>query len=116
MKNFKDYYTFPLQMDKNFTIKVFTKDHKMAFDWIVDISDKIKFEIINKLNTPNIKTTLKSGGFSYKDGYILKDEYKIILIRGWGMLTGCGAFNLPTDEALKIQNEFANYITNTLNT
>ena len=32
MEDFKNYYKFPLKMDDDFTIKVFTQDNRMAFD------------------------------------------------------------------------------------
>lgn len=115
MPKFNKYYTLPLHMWNNFTIKVFTKDNNMAFDWIANISNDIKSEVLKKLNTPNCKTSLKPGGYTHKDGRILKDGYPIILIRGWGMLTGTGGFNLPSHKAIKIQDEFTEYIVNTLN-
>ena len=36
-------------------------------------------------------------------------------IRGWGMLTGIGAYNLPAEEAAQIQDDFANYCVQMLN-
>lgn len=31
-------------------------------------------------------------------------------IRGWGHLTGCGALNLPPEEAIEIQDDFGEWI------
>lgn len=36
-------------------------------------------------------------------------------MRGWGYLTGGGAENLPSDEAAKIQDEFAEWVVKILN-
>ena len=37
------------------------------------------------------------------------------MIRGWGMLTGIGGYNLPTDKAAEIQDAFTNYCVEMLN-
>ena len=50
----------------------------------------------------------------FEDGYIVIDGYKCLLVRGWGMLTGIGAYNLKIDYAAKIQDEFANWCVNKL--
>ena len=54
----------------------------------------------------------------HEDGYILiqKDDkwYKIMLIRGWGYLIGTGGLNLSADKAAKIQDDFGNWIVETL--
>ena len=36
--------------------------------------------------------------------------HKLILIRGWGNLTGAGAHNLSVEEAANIQDTFADFI------
>jgi hypothetical protein len=36
-------------------------------------------------------------------------------VRGWGMLTGIGAYNLPLKEASIIQDEFIDYCVKRLN-
>lgn len=45
-----------------------------------------------------------------KGQYILADGKPILIIRGWGHLTGCGALNLPSEEAAKIQDDFRDWI------
>lgn len=42
-------------------------------------------------------------------------ELGIALIRGWGMLTGVGGYNLPADKAAEIQDAFAKYCVKMLN-
>lgn len=42
-------------------------------------------------------------------------DLEIILIRGWGMLTGVGGYNLSADKAAEIQDVFANYCVEMLN-
>lgn len=38
----------------------------------------------------------------------------IIIVRGWGRLTGIGGYNIPHDEAAKIQDDFINWIVETI--
>lgn len=40
---------------------------------------------------------------------------KALDIRGWGMLTGCAAFDLSADESEKIQDDFGLWVADTLN-
>ena len=42
--------------------------------------------------------------------FIQKDNENILLLRGWGHLTGGGALNLPDKEAIQIQNEFLDWV------
>ena len=39
----------------------------------------------------------------------------ILLIRGWGMLTGVGGYNLDPNVAAQIQDDFAEFILKQLN-
>lgn len=125
MEEFKKYYKFPLKMWKDFYIKVFTDDDKMAFDWMVNIPREIKdayVSIINGEREPkfNIKKEFyhKNDGIVYckiLEGKDIGNEYKLFRIRGWGMLTGIGGYNLPEDKAAEIQDAFADYCVEMLN-
>ena len=42
-------------------------------------------------------------------------EYKMFRIRGWGMLTGVGGYNLDPDFAANVQDDFMNYCIDRLN-
>ena len=54
--------------------------------------------------------------FRHEDGFILDNDHnKLILIRGWGNLTGIGAHNLSVEEAANIQDTFADFIVERLN-
>jgi len=108
---FKDVY-FPLE---NYHSKVFANGH-MAFDfpqkWLYENCDEVSIEdqdkIIDILNgKDNSKSDLE---LTYKDATIYQNGKEFIIIRGWGHLTGCGGLNLNEDEAVIIQDDFANYI------
>lgn len=113
--NWQDVYKLPLHMWEGFEIKVFTSDDKMAFDWcnnfISDFKKKV-IAIINGEQKPPYKDKF------YRDGILIyhKDiSQPILRIRGWGHLTGVGALHLSEDEAIRIQNEFGDYIIKQLN-
>lgn len=112
---FKNYYKLPLQINE-WGIDAKTADFRKAFDWLLDIKLETKQRIIAQINDPQPNGLKLKGKFSYdKDMVILYDNKPIILIRGWGMLTGIGGYNLPLNEAAKIQDAFATYIVECLN-
>ncbi len=119
MEEFRNYFKFPLKMWENFTIKVFTDDNKMAFDWLINASDETKQKTIDKINGENIK--FKSNvSFRHEAGIIYMTtengtEYKLCRIRGWGMLTGTGGYHLDPEYAATIQDAFAEYCVKMLN-
>lgn len=119
---FKEYYKFPLKMWEFMDIKVFTDDNKMAFDWLINIPRDIKQKIIDCINGVNIEPYKFKKLFYHKnDGVVYyrvegKDqEMKLFRVRGWGMLTGIGGYNLPVDKATEIQDAFTNYCVEMLN-
>ena len=103
-------------------IKVFTDDNKMAFDWLVNIPRDIKQKLIDRINGVNVEPYKFKKLFYHKnDGIVYcriegrDQEMKLFRIRGWGMLTGIGGYNLPTDKAAEIQDTFTNYCVEMLN-
>lgn len=123
MEEFKKYYKFPLKMREHFTGKVFTQENNMAFDWLFPWGEKyddVKQSHLDKIN--GLESNIPKDGITYihNDGLIIAKfengkEYKIAMIRGWGMLTGVGGYNLPADKAAEIQDAFANYCVEMLN-
>lgn len=100
--------------------KVFANGH-MAFDFpekflyanSITLSDSDKNHIVDILNGKyDKKIDLE---LTYKNNNIYAGDHEFIIIRGWGHLTGCGALNLPVEEAARIQDDFANYIISKLN-
>lgn len=100
--------------------KVFANGH-MAFDFpqkwqyenCLELTESEQNHIIDILNgncDEKINHTL-----TYKNNDIYVGDNEFIIVRGWGHLTGCGALNLPVEEAAKIQDDFANYIITKLN-
>lgn len=113
--DWKDVYKFPLYMWEGFEIKVFTSDDKMAFDWCNNFSSESKKLIISVINGDK---KLSGESQYYRDGIVIYHkglELPILRIRGWGHLTGVGGLHLSEDEAIRIQNEFGDYIIKQLN-
>lgn len=123
MEEFKKYFKFPLKMQEPFTGKVFTQENNMAFDWLFPWGDKyadVKQDHLDKINGLESNVPREGITYKYKDGKIVaiikdKSEVGIALIRGWGMLTGVGGYNLPSDKAAEIQDAFADYCVEMLN-
>jgi len=123
MEEFKKYFKFPLKMQEHFTGKVFTQENNMAFDWLFPWGEKyddVKQSHLDKINGLESNVPKKDITYIHKDGIIIAkfengEECKIAMIRGWGMLTGVGGYNLPTDKAAEIQDAFAEYCVEMLN-
>ena len=121
MKTFKDYFKFPLVYDCGL---VFTSDYGRTFDFPLHIlypnaiilTEESQRKIVELLNDPTIKFEPKNKlnlKFNEDNAIIYNDDKEFIIIRGWGHLTG--TLNLDGESASKIQNDFANYILETLN-
>lgn len=127
-EEFKEYYKFPLKMWNDFAVKVFTNDNCMAFDWLLpgnEKYDQVKVKLLDALNGGDVKFQVRKR-FSYnrengrirvriEEGEQAGAEQNVCLIRGWGMLTGVGGYNLDADKAAEIQDSFAEYCVNIWN-
>jgi len=118
--DWKSVYKFPLEL--KYSTKVMTPDFEMAFDFIpsfvkdietLQISLEDKQKIVRILNGSDEKVKMLHN-YSYKNGTIFVNDLALIWIRGWGHLTGQGGLRLKDDEAISIQDGFANFIISTL--
>ena len=87
-----------------------------TFDFDYDYGEKRKMieKIVEKLNgNSSIKF---DSDFTIQDGidFYYAGEYAFC-IRGWGHLTGTGALHLSDAEAVSIQDDFAKWVLETLN-
>jgi len=117
---YKEYFKFPLQL--KYGIKVMTEDYNMAFDFIpkflepsaLELDDDTKEHLVKILNGENL--LLKEKLVFHREGTVIYVNHRpLIMIRSWGRLTGIGGYNLPPDEAVKIQDSFGDFIVSTLN-
>ncbi len=118
--NSKKTYTFeevylPLKL---YWGKAFGGQGGMAFDFpyrdlhdnAVYLSPEDQERIVGILNGEITERTNTGLNLSYENSAIYCDDKLFIDIRGWGHLTGCGALNLPSDVAAKIQDDFGKFI------
>lgn len=116
---FKDVYKFPLKVDEYCPIITWTADKQRAFDWLIKATLEQKQQLVDVINGTNSDKKFKHQ--FYRDGihiYSKAPELKevpILRIRGWGHLTGTGGLHLPDEEAIRIQDEFGDYIVEQLN-
>jgi hypothetical protein len=110
MRNYKDYYKLPLHMDK-YGPYVWSENGTMAMMFNKRVGRGDRNKIVDKLNGGNdLKiVNIKKDGVDFYDG----DNY-LFCVRGWGGLIGTGALNLNQDTAAKIQDDFCNFIEETL--
>lgn len=113
MKTYKDVYKFPLVRAKYGS---WVYDQLGNFVFQFSIKDSIDRDFM--LGVINGKHAITEQGieFHHDKGYIKANNgNEVILIRGWGGLTGSGGMNLPHEEAANIQDTFAEYIVSKLN-
>ena len=130
MEEFKKYYKFPLVIDENdgnviSDYRVTDSEYIQCFDWIScsqisknPISGRkgevLAEHLVNVINgntdyIPKFKWEADKENLTV----INMDGEPCIQVRGWGMLRSkCG---LDVDEAIKIQDDFKEYIINKLN-
>lgn len=116
---YKDYFKFPLKRQYS---KVFTSDYGMALDFVqpmmvdnaFNISDDDKDSVVKILNGAKAKISVDLK-LEYKDGTIYANNMEFMWVRSWGRLTGVGGYNLPSEKAAAIQDDFAKYVIDTLN-
>lgn len=115
----KDVYELPLQ---HLWSKCMTANNNMAFDFmnsfmkgmftrhLVVLSTEQREDIIAMVNGDKKGTIEGVVEFIKDEGIITVDGKVLLLLRGWGYLTGTGGLNLSTDQAIEIQNSFGEYI------
>lgn len=119
MKTYLDIYLPPLLQEtmndgKILSSRITDSKHQFVFQFITG-NDKEQTNMINAINgVKQLENKLLS--FKHKEGYIIaNDVIKVILIRGWGNLTGIGGHKLSVEEASNVQDTFAEFIVEQLN-
>ena len=120
MITFKDLYKFPFQSpSEDYYQKVTDASGNFIFQFEF-YDDPVMAKLL--LGAINGRKLLISTNIQFhtKDGYIymttdLNEPKPIILIRGWGNLTGFGGHRLSSSVAEEIQDSLADYIVEQLN-
>ena len=124
-KGWRDCYKMPLHLDKygifawdaeeNMALSGFNYKYDERGNLIPGEQERIK-HIIDVINGECPSDF--NPGWKLSDNDCCAITYNgayQFLVRGWGHLIGCGGLNLPISLAVKIQNEFIDYIINRLN-
>ncbi len=107
---FKDLYQFPFHQAK-FGKWVYDLNNNFIFQF-EKVAEETREKFIKIMNDEI--TEYNRQDVTSKDGEIFIDGKHFITIRGWGNLTGCGAYNLEGDYAGKIQDTLLEYIVDKL--
>jgi hypothetical protein len=126
--NFDEVYKLPLRADEYAPSMVWTANGFNAFDFLTGVEDDMTWDELMTVKTANQYLDVINGKkesdfeqtFIYDDSYIywLDNEGKrngIISIRGWGHLISPSGFNLDSETAIKIQDDFGKFIVKRLN-
>jgi hypothetical protein len=113
--SFRDLYQFPFHQAK-YGSWVYDANSNFIFQFQFN-NKETQQKTIDVLNGDFVSD--KDNKFIHKDGMIYLDKdgelKEVILIRGWGNLTGGGSYNLDGEYAGKIQDTLAEYIVQKLN-
>lgn len=116
---FTDLYELPFRKNKVIDW-VYDKNGNFCFQFENVSKDDVE-RIISYLNGEANSSIVLKKDVKYKDGEIfVKNEFEkwihIITIRGWGNLTGIGAYNLDGKYAAKIQDTLGEWLTKQIST
>lgn len=107
----RDAFELPFQAD---CLGVYIYDDNERVVLNVGVDEDYRLKILNVLNGG--KEYFIHLPFTAEDGRIRDSAGKVVLVvRGWGYLTGTGGLNLSPEEAAKIQDELQEWIVNKLN-
>lgn len=114
MESFAKYYEMPLRVDDYCPYYIWTKDNKIAFNYLdkekIDNRDLTEiYEIVNAINGYGPGKFNASINPNYND-IIQIDGIDELLIHGWENLTGQSANNLDCVDAIRVQYDFAKWI------
>lgn len=114
--DWKKVYQLPFKSDEIGYVWANNGTMTLMFGYDCETFEEMNFikKVVDKLNgDSSIKF---DSNFEMKDSIVFyyDNEYSFC-VRGWGCLTGVGGYNLSDEEATKTQNEFVNWILETLN-
>ena len=102
------FYTRPFKMYE-YGRQVYDAKDNFVFEFEKGVSKELQQEVIFSLNALD-KEPIYRLQITFFEDRILNDNKSIICIRGWGNLTGVGGYNFDSEKALKIQDDFRDWI------
>lgn len=105
-----EFYKKPFETDE-YALYIHDADYQTTAMFLMRIPQKDAERIIGALNSEErIPNKARLTVDPNDSGVILNKGEKFIRIRGWGNLTGIGGHNLSAEEAVKIQDNFRDWI------
>lgn len=92
-------------------IYIFDADNQMCFNILTE-DEFLCYDILDAMNDKKIDK--KYDNVRIDDEYLYIDDEPVLLVRGWGYLTGIGGLNMNDEEAIKAQKELLEYVKNKL--
>lgn len=112
--DFKEIYQLPLNLSGITGIYVDSFNGVKTFTVLYKDKEFVK-HILDVLNDKVPNDIDKEFTYAKDEGIIDIDGQHLFILRGWGYLTGTGGLSLPSDRALKIQDDFGEWVVNKLN-
>lgn len=109
--DFKEVYQAPFKMDDCGMYGICANDTK-AFTAFSSDARKELVKIVDLLNGNGEK--YKKEDIVVEKGPKLMVKGHLIIVRGWGRLIGFGGLGLSAQEAVKIQDDFVNWVVETI--
>lgn len=104
---FEEVYQLPFRNDYGIYGK--TANHITAFNFLFDDQD-LQDKVISILNNEEETTNILPMEYDPISSQIFLQAKPILLIRGWGYLTGVGGLHLSAEDAMGLQAQLAQYI------
>lgn len=108
---FKDVYAPPFRI-ADLNIYVYSSNGIKTFTAFGDKAQAHMNHIVSLLNGELTEKYDKSDVIVDKDKLYVKGS--LIMVRGWGTLIGSGGYNLTPTEASKIQDDFIQWVVDTI--
>ena len=109
------FYVRPFKMYE-YGRQVKKKQNDFVFEFEKGVPKELQKEVIFSLNALD-NEPINELTLSFLDAIeILNEGQKFICIRGWGNLTGTGGYHFAEEKAIKIQDDFKNWIVYKLST
>lgn len=95
----------------SYRMYIFDTNDNMCFNILTE-DEFLCYDILDAMNDQKINK--KYDNIKIDDEYLYIDDEPVLLVRGWGYLTGIGGLNMNDEEAIKNQKELLEYVKNKL--
>jgi len=100
----------PFYIDE-YRMYIFNSDYYICFNILTE-DEFLCYDILDVMN--NKKINKKYDNIRIDDEYLYINDLPVLLVRGWGYLTGIGGLRMNNEEAIKAQKELLEYVKNKL--